>query len=344
MRHRNSTRDSWFWLCQKTLRGAAPGFVPVLTAVFFARGHPAVPARPALEYHPAGRDAGIARHGAGLSRPTNGVQVTWDGPSGYYQVWHKSHSLTDAPWLAAGNATIWPATPSITSSTATLSSASPARAPKYAGAKVCITCHANICRYETNTPHASAFSSPTFAAQGGQTNTLCLPCHTVGYGLPTGFNLTNRGGIFSYPANLAGVQCENCHGPAANHAAAPDDPTMVPRVEIAATVCGGCHTASPTAHTNNAPTFEEWSASGHAAVVPDALQSMSSSHQQHPQLRRLPFRFRPAGDDRRHESRRHAHERLQCRHRPAPSATTRTRRMPIRCNCATRSSSTNFLR
>lgn len=94
--------------------------------------------------------------------------------------------------------------------------------------------------------------------------------------MPTGFSFTNKNGVFSYTTNLAGVQCENCHGPAANHAAATDDPTAVPRVEIAATVCGGCHSTSNTAYTN-APTFEEWSSSGHAAVVPDALSAMSSS-------------------------------------------------------------------
>ena len=60
---------------------------------------------------------------------------------------------------------------------------------------------------------------PAFKAAGGQTNSSCLPCHTVGYGLPTGFSFTNKNGVFSYTTNLAGVQCENCHGPAANHAA-----------------------------------------------------------------------------------------------------------------------------
>jgi len=143
-------------------------------------------------------------------------------------------------------------------------------APKYAGYKSCIECHNNICRYVTNTAHATAFSKPAFKAAGGQNNASCLPCHTVGYGLPTGFvNATTT-------PQLAGVQCENCHGPAANHAANENDPTVRPRVDIAATVCGGCHSASHTAY-NNAPTFEEWSASGHAAVVPDVLQVMSTS-------------------------------------------------------------------
>jgi hypothetical protein len=211
----------------------------------------------------------------GIEKLTNGVQITWDGASGYYQVYQKSNSL-NAPWVALGLATNLVRYAVITKlySNAFFRVSGPA--PKYAGTKVCLTCHLSICQYETNTPHASAFSSPAFKVAGGQTNSLCLPCHTVGYGLPTGFNLTNKNGIFSYATNLAGVQCENCHGPAANHANSPDDPTAVPQADIAATVCGGCHGASHTSYTN-APTFEEWSSSGHAAVVPDALQAMSSS-------------------------------------------------------------------
>jgi hypothetical protein len=211
----------------------------------------------------------------GIEKLTNGVQITWDGPSGYYQVYQKSNSL-NAPWVALGMATNLVRYAVITRlySNAFFRVSGPA--PKYAGTKVCLTCHLSICQYETNTPHASAFSSPAFQAAGGQTNSLCLPCHTVGYGLPTGFNLTNKNGVFSYSSNLAGVQCENCHGPAANHANSPDDPTAVPQADIAATVCGGCHSASHTSYTN-APTYEEWSSSGHAAVVPDALQAMSSS-------------------------------------------------------------------
>jgi hypothetical protein len=206
----------------------------------------------------------------GIERLTNGVQVTWDGPSGYYQVYQKSNSLL-APWVALGKATNLVRSAVITKlySNAFFRVSGPA--PNYAGSKVCLTCHLSLCQYVTNTPHASAFSSPAFKAVGGQTNSSCLPCHTVGYGLPTGFSFTNKNGVFSYATNLAGVQCENCHGPAANHAASEDDPSFTPQVEIAATVCGGCHTGPMQ------PTYEEWNTSGHAAVVPDALQAMSSS-------------------------------------------------------------------
>ncbi|HYA78999.1 MAG TPA: cytochrome c family protein [Candidatus Nitrosopolaris sp.] len=206
----------------------------------------------------------------GVELLTNGVQVTWDGPSGYYQVYQKSNSLS-APWVALGKATNLVRYAVITRLYTNAFFRVSGPAPNYAGSKVCLTCHSSICQYETNTLHASAFSNAAFKAAGGQTNSSCLPCHTVGYGLPTGFSFTNKNGIFSYTTNLAGVQCENCHGPAANHAASEDDPTVVPQIDIAATVCGGCHTGPMQ------PTYEEWNTSGHAAVVPDALKVMSSS-------------------------------------------------------------------
>lgn len=205
----------------------------------------------------------------GINPLSNGVLITWSGPSGYYQVFQKSNSL-NAAWVALGKSTNLACSATITKlySNAFFRVSGPA--PKYGGYQLCLECHNSICRYETNTAHASAFSNPDFKTSGGQNNASCLPCHTVGYGLPTGFVSATA------TPKLANVQCENCHGPAANHAANPDDPTVRPRVDIAATVCGGCHTASHTAY-NTAPTYEQWSSSGHAAVVPDVLQSMSSN-------------------------------------------------------------------
>ena len=209
----------------------------------------------------------------GINKLTNGVQITWDGPSGYYQVFQKSNSLS-APWLACGAATNRQRSATITQlySNAFFRVSGPV--PKYAGSKICISCHLNVCRYETNTAHASAFSNTNFVAAGGQTNASCLVCHTVGYGLmvsgkPVGFVSA------ATTPQFEGVQCENCHGPAANHAASEDDPSVRPQVEIAATLCGGCHRAN--AAYPNPPTFDDWSASAHAVVVPDALQVMASS-------------------------------------------------------------------
>ncbi len=200
----------------------------------------------------------------GIDPVTNGMHLSWDGPSGYYQVYQKSNRLT-APWMTVGKATNLIRNFTITTlySNAFFRVSGPP--PHYIGAQGCTGCHDKIHNTEVLTPHGAAFTNAQFVAAGGQTNSSCLPCHTVGYGLPTGFVSKSKTPL------LAGVQCENCHGPAANHAANPDDFSVVPQIEIAATVCGGCHTGPMQ------PTYEEWSSSGHGTVVPDVLQSMSSS-------------------------------------------------------------------
>lgn len=244
--------------------------ISVIALVFAGLGALSAAAQPVQHLatvHPGGMP-GMPVMG-GLTKLTNGVNLTWDGPSGYYQVFQTSNSLI-GPWVALGKATNLTRTATITRlySNAFFRVAGPA--PKYAGYKVCISCHLNVCRYETNTPHARAFSSTNFWALGGPTNATCLPCHTVGYGLPTGFVSV------SATPQLAGVQCENCHGPAGNHAGSEDDPTIRPRVELAATVCGGCHENSHTTYTN-AATFEEWAASEHAKVTPEAFAAMAGA-------------------------------------------------------------------
>ena len=221
----------------------------------------------------------------GITRITNGVSVTWDGTPGSYgncQLFKKS-SLSDPKWLAVGSPTLsGKATVSPASGNAFLRVSGPS--PQYTGAQTCLDCHGDTYSVQTKTPHAGAFTNVTitmftnvttkarqtndFKAQGGQTNKLCLACHTVGYGLPTGFVIT------SPPSPLAGVQCENCHGAAGNHAASEIDPTVRPRVELAATVCGGCHTTNsvPTnsvplgSFPTHFPRYEEWNTSGHRAV------------------------------------------------------------------------------
>jgi Cytochrome c554 and c-prime len=191
----------------------------------------------------------------GISRGTNGVTVTWDGPSGYYQLLQKQ-DLKSQSWQSAGGPNLTrKATITTLTSNAFFRVSGPA--PRYAGSQVCLECHEEIHNVEVNTRHSAAFTNTLFRSQGGQTNSACLPCHTVGYGLPTGFDgKANK-------LNLTGVQCESCHGPAGNHAANEGDLTVRPRVELAAQVCGGCHTGS------RHPTFDEWKTSGHFAVVED---------------------------------------------------------------------------
>jgi hypothetical protein len=199
----------------------------------------------------------------GIERVTNGVNVMWYGPPGYYQLQQKL-GLKDPKWLSVGglNPTN-KATITTINSNAFFRVSGPS--PQYAGSQTCAECHQGIHDAEMNTPHAGAFTNALFAAEGGQTNRSCLPCHTVGYGLPTGFVSQSK------TPQLAGVQCENCHGPAANHAANPDDPVARPRIELAATVCGGCHT------TSQHPTYDEWKTSDHAELDPQVAQLMSRS-------------------------------------------------------------------
>ncbi len=206
---------------------------------------------------------------SGVARVTNGVSVTWDSPSGYYQLLQK-RSLKDTGWQAVG-------APSLSGQTTITTLYSNAffrvsgPAPQYAGAATCAECHAEVLNTVVHTAHFGAFTNLPFA---DQTNNACLPCHTVGYQLPSGFR-----NLAATP-QLAGVQCENCHGPAANHAANPIDPTAVPRVEVAGTMCGGCHNAQfvpASAASYHPPYYEEWNASPHQSVLADLKADFAGS-------------------------------------------------------------------
>jgi hypothetical protein len=192
----------------------------------------------------------------GIEKNTNGFSVLWDGPPGYYQLYQKS-TLQDAQWQAVGGYNV-----NRKANITTLNSNAFFRvlgpSPSYAGAESCQECHGKIHSAELNTRHAGAFTNALFVLKGGQTNAACLPCHTVGYGLPSGFV------SMSATPHLTGVQCENCHGPSGNHLANENDFASRPRVEVAATVCGGCHTVA-----SHRPVFDEWKTSGHAVVVED---------------------------------------------------------------------------
>jgi hypothetical protein len=126
----------------------------------------------------------------------------------------------------------------------------------------CGYCHAKITRNWVRTPHAEAFDF--LVDLGQQTNSACLPCHTVGYGLSTGFINTNTTRYF------AGVQCENCHGPTGGHAGKYNTPA----VTLSATLCGGCHQGSDP---ENHSIFQEWETAGHAEVLEDIVLSLTNS-------------------------------------------------------------------
>jgi Cytochrome c554 and c-prime len=206
----------------------------------------------------------------GIQKNTNGVTMTWDGPSGYYHLYQKSQ-LPNGTWQPFGNFNLNRTTTlSNLSSNAFFRVSGPG--PRYAGEQTCAQCHGSVHSTVMTTAHAQAFQTLKQIHQ--DTNSGCLPCHTVGYGLPTGFTSA------VLTPQLEGVQCENCHGPGGNHAANSGDQTVIPRVELAAQVCGGCHNLQDVPQSVAAyhPSFfEDWDASPHQAVVPDVLQSMASS-------------------------------------------------------------------
>ena len=202
----------------------------------------------------------------GIEQGSNSVIVTWDGPSGYYQLFHRSDAVSGT-WQRVGS-------PSLSRRMTLPQSESNnffrvnGPAPHYAGARSCQECHSEIYAEESLTKHAHALDA--LKTLGQESNPDCLRCHTVGRNpdpsqgaLPTGFISELR------TPHLAGVQCENCHGPAGLHAARETDPTVRPRVELASTVCGGCHNASTASEGVLFPHFEEWAGSPHAGVVED---------------------------------------------------------------------------
>jgi hypothetical protein len=195
----------------------------------------------------------------GTEKITNGVRISWYGPPGYYQV-VKSATPNGKTWQGVGARTNASGVQDITGLTSNAFFRVSGLPPQYAGSQACAECHQSTHDSVNYTRHAGAFTNAAFVASGGQTNSSCIACHTVGYGLPNGFvSLKDKN---TFP-RLAGVQCESCHGPAGNHAANPDDVTARPRIELAAQVCGGCHSGSQH------PTFSEWKSSGHYQVVED---------------------------------------------------------------------------
>ena len=98
----------------------------------------------------------------------------------------------------------------------------------YSGEELCSVCHEQPHATWTLTQHAYAFE--TLVEHGADRNPECLRCHTVGYGLPGGFDPKLR------QDHLRGVQCENCHGRGGPH--------QSPEFSKAGfePVCLGCHT------------------------------------------------------------------------------------------------------
>ena len=79
----------------------------------------------------------------------------------------------------------------------------------YAGRDACVSCHSREAQIEETGPHLKGFASLEKAGQAY--NPSCLECHVTGYERENGFwdIETSR--------DMAGIQCEQCHGALKNH-------------------------------------------------------------------------------------------------------------------------------
>lgn len=193
-----------------------------------------------------------------LERSGSNFVVRWEGAAGKYQLYKKP--ITGGQWQAVGAAS---SARSATVNGTNLMFRVGGLGLEYGGSEKCMECHGSINNTVARTPHAYALEA--LRNVGQERNPSCLPCHTVGYGLPGGFTSA------SATPRLGGVGCENCHGPAANHAANENDPIARPVADVSAAICGGCH------NTPEYPTYSQWATSGHARVTPGVLGVMNSS-------------------------------------------------------------------
>jgi hypothetical protein len=127
----------------------------------------------------------------------------------------------------------------------------------FAGPEACATCHQEQHRSWSRGPHARATASLVRVERDWSFH--CQTCHVTG---------RQEGQLYVDPARsarLAGVQCEVCHGPGAEHARAPSPGYGAVDPET----CGSCH--RPDAY----PRFSRetaWSAEDHAPLVsPDGV-------------------------------------------------------------------------
>jgi len=122
-------------------------------------------------------------------------------------------------------------------------------AATFVGQAVCEVCHTDIAtQYSANYHDGAKYGGTTitgggfFSKPSPAQNVItgygggCLPCHTTGFGEASGFQALDT------TPQLAGIGCEECHGPGSNHAAHPSE-TNIAR-EPQAQACLDCHETS----------------------------------------------------------------------------------------------------
>lgn len=108
---------------------------------------------------------------------------------------------------------------------------------RYIGPRSCRICHRDFYNGRKEELHFHTFKK--IVAAGYNKEPKCLTCHTTGYGVPTGFTDEQK------TAQLAGVECEGCHGPGNVHMARNDGGGFLAGVdhpERIQRMCQACHT------------------------------------------------------------------------------------------------------
>ncbi len=109
----------------------------------------------------------------------------------------------------------------------------------YLGSEACKDCHSKEYEIWKMSKHAHAFD--ILVQKKADFNPECVGCHVVGYHARGGFEDAKN------TPDLIHVQCESCHGPAADH---PQNPTAPYGKAGGAAACAPCH------KLENSPTFE----------------------------------------------------------------------------------------
>ena len=119
----------------------------------------------------------------------------------------------------------------------------------YVGNEKCSPCHSDIYKSWQDTRHAKAINSLKKTNQEGLAS--CVKCHVTGY--------EKDGGFLDYELTpeMAGVQCEACHGPGGKHISNPvgEKPVRTPGESL----CRECHTKGQDPGFN----YEEKAKSSH---------------------------------------------------------------------------------
>jgi nitrate/TMAO reductase-like tetraheme cytochrome c subunit len=102
---------------------------------------------------------------------------------------------------------------------------------EYVGEAACKNCHPGEHKQWLMTPHSTAMA--TLRSRGRDRNPSCVQCHVLGLGRDDGYRIGGGGN------ELAGVQCESCHGAGGSHVAAPSKANI--RKSPSGQVCRECH-------------------------------------------------------------------------------------------------------